>query len=108
MPDDGRDTVIWGLTHAGRRFRPGDWSERLAGLSSAFGQEHRLAYSPLVLPVSVQGVSAVVVGEALYTLEPRFYQFLVGFARDNELVLEFHVAALMFHQALVPPLDGRA
>lgn len=103
MPDAGRDTVIWGITRAGRRFRPSDWMERLAGLTAAFGQERRLAYSPLVLPVSVGGVSAVVVGRALVTLEPRFYQFLVGFARDNELVLEFHAAALEIHQELDPP-----
>lgn len=103
MSDAGRDTVIWGVTRAGRRFRPSDWSERLAGLTAAFGQERKLAYSPLVLPVSIRGLPAVVVGRTLSTLEPRFYQFLVNFANDNELVLEWHADALLRHQELPPP-----
>lgn len=53
--------VIIGETHEGRRFRPSDWAERLAGVMAAFrprkksgarsgaGQFH-LGYSPYVLP----------------------------------------------------------
>lgn len=104
MADAGRDAVIWGITREGRRFRPGDWADRLAGLASTFGEEHRLEYSPLVLPVCVQGVSAVVVGRALATLEPRFYRFLMGFASDNALRVEYRAAALTLHQELVPPV----
>lgn len=106
MPDAGRDAVIWGITRNGHRFRPGDWADRLAGLSAAFDQERRLEYSPLVLPVSVEGVSAVVIGRALATLAPRFHQFLMNFARDNELRVEFHPTALTLHQQLVPPQTG--
>ena len=54
------DLVIWGVTASGRAFRPSDWNERLAGLTSAFGQNQKLVYSPLVLPVSVRGVKAVI------------------------------------------------
>ncbi len=79
------DLVIWGMTLAGRPFRPSDWAERLAGLVSVFGDDQRLAYSPYVRPVTVAGVRAVVVGGALAALEPRLYAFMAGFARDNDL-----------------------
>src|SRR6266498_875930 len=52
-----KDVVIWGVTAAGRAFRPSDWAERLAGLTSAFGFEHKLAYSPLVRPMTTRGAA---------------------------------------------------
>src|SRR6266542_1825966 len=74
-----KDVVIWGVTAAGRALRPSDWAERLAGLTSAFGFEHKLAYSPLVRPMTIGGVKAVVIGATLAELEPRLYQFLLQF-----------------------------
>jgi hypothetical protein len=50
MTSDDADLVIWGVTAAGRTFRPRDWAERLAGLTSAFGADQKLVYSPLVDP----------------------------------------------------------
>ena len=99
----GPDVVIWGETTAGRGFRPSDWADRLAGVTSAFGRDQKLTYSPLVRPVSVRGVRAVVVGCRLAELEPRLYQFLLGFARDNELVVTYAEGALASPRALVPP-----
>ncbi len=98
-----RDAVIWGVTASGRKFRPSDWAERLAGLTSAFGFEHRLAYSPLVLPMSVGGTSVVVVDSKLAQLEPRFHQFLLNFARDNALVVEYVPDAMANARSLTPP-----
>jgi hypothetical protein len=64
------DAVIFGLTNRGARFRPSDWNERLAGLTSAFGQDHKLVYSPFVHPMDVGGVKALVVGGRLAEAEP--------------------------------------
>ncbi len=97
------DAVIWGVNGAGRAFRPSDWAERLAGLTSAFGLERRLAYSPLVRPMTIGGVKAIVIGATLAELEPRLYQFLLHFARDNELVVAFVAGALANARALEPP-----
>ena len=58
----GLDVVIWGITTGGKSFRPSDWTERLAGLTSAFGEDRKLVYSPLVLPVMIDGARAVIVG----------------------------------------------
>jgi hypothetical protein len=103
MSTSGLDAVIWGITTAGRVFRPSDWAERLAGLTSAFGHDQKLAYSPLVRPVTVGGVKAVIVGQELEALEPRLHQFLLGFARDNGLQVTRAAGALAAPQRLVPP-----
>ncbi len=49
-----KEVFIMGLTSEGRKFRPSDWAERLAGVMSHFrpgGASHpgaHLSYSPLV------------------------------------------------------------
>ncbi len=77
--------VIVGTTLDGKPFRPSDWAERLCGVMSAFGGDHRMAYSPFVHPVTAAGVRCVVVDRRLETIEPMAYRFLVNFAKDNEL-----------------------
>jgi hypothetical protein len=99
----GLDVVIWGKTTAGRSFRPSDWADRLAGLTSAFGYDQKVIYSPLVCPVSVRGVRAVIVACQLAELEPRLFQFLLNFARDNELVVTYAEGAIDAPRNLVPP-----
>jgi len=86
MPDlEIVEFVIQGLTLDGRRFRPSDWAERLCGVMSAFGGDHRMQYSPFVHPVSANGVRCVVVDARLEQVEPMAYRFLLSFAKDNEL-----------------------
>ena len=97
------DAVLWGTTTSGRVFRPSDWAERLAGLTSAFDYATKLAYSPLVCPVDVQGARALIVSHALAELEPRLYQFLLNFARDNELVVTWEAGAIAAPRQIVPP-----
>jgi hypothetical protein len=97
------DAVLWGTTTTGRVFRPSDWSERLAGLTSAFGAERKVVYSPLVCPVDVRGTRALVVSHALADLEPRLYQFLINFARGNELVVTWEANAIDAPRQLEPP-----
>src|SRR5262247_4155285 len=77
--------VIQGLTLDGKPFRPSDWAERLCGVMAAFGNDHRMQYSPFVHPVTVNGVRCVVVDARLEQVEPRAYRFLANFAKDNEL-----------------------
>ena len=77
--------VILGTTHDGKPFRPSDWAERLCGVMSAFGGDHRMQYSPYVHPVTSSGVRCVVVDVRLEELEPMAYRFLLSFAKDNEL-----------------------
>ena len=103
MPATGPDAVIWGLTTTGRRFRPSDWAERIAGLTSQFDHDQRLAYSPLVLPVTLGPHKAVIVGRALEALEPRFWTFLLRFADDNGLVVTYVEHARARIEALTPP-----
>ena len=103
MANAGADAVIWGITKTGRAFRPSDWADRLAGLTSAFGRDQKVTYSPHVSPVIVQGVRAVIVGHELQSLEPRLWQFLLQFARDNDLVTAFIEGAMDASQSLTPP-----
>ena len=103
MSGDDADLVIWGIRTTGRTFRPSDWAERLAGLTSAFGPNQKLVYSPLVLPVSVHGVKAVIVGHELATLAPRLFQFFRNFAQDNALRIDYVENALAAPDALPDP-----
>ena len=67
MNQDIRDFVIIGVTHAGRRFRPSDWSDRLCSTMSAFGADNRMTYSPYVRPgCTLKGDKTVLVDAALY------------------------------------------
>jgi hypothetical protein len=77
--------VIVGTTLDGKPFRPSDWAERLCGVMSAFGGDHRMAYSPFVHPITANGVRCVVVDARLESIEPMAYRFLLNFAKDNEL-----------------------
>ena len=87
-----RQFVILGLTHEGQTFRPSDWAERLAGAMSSFrpggaraGIGAHIGYSPYCVPQVVDGVRGVLVDEALRDLEPMAWEFVMNFAKDNEL-----------------------
>src|SRR2546427_9721977 len=86
MPEPAiAEFVIQGLTNDGKPFRPSDWAERLCGVMSAFGGDHRMQYSPFVHPVTANGVRCVVVDVRLGEIEPMAYRFLLSFAKGNEL-----------------------
>jgi Protein of unknown function (DUF3579) len=85
MSDNSDEFVIKGVTLAGKPFRPSDWAERLCGVMSAFGGDHRMQYSPYVHPITSAGVKCVVVNVRIKELEPMAYNFLLNFAKDNEL-----------------------
>lgn len=87
-----REFFIHGVTSSGRPFRPSDWSERLCGVMSCYrpggladGRDAYIGYSPYVRPTLVGGVKCVVVDERLRDLERMAYDFVMNFARDNDL-----------------------
>ena len=91
-PTPPRQYYIQGVTKQGRGFRPSDWAERLAGAMSCFrpggsagGIGAFIGYSPYCVPRVVEGVKCVIVNEALRDIEPMAWDFVMNFARDNEL-----------------------
>ena len=89
-----REFFIQGLTQDGKTFRPSDWAERLASAMSCFRPEGGasgigafIGYSPFCVPTVIDGVKCVIVNEALRGIEPMAWDFVMNFARDNELQL---------------------
>lgn len=87
-----REVFIQGITSNGRTFRPSDWAERLAGAMSSFrpgggrgGIGDHIGYSPYCVPTTLGEVRCVVVNEALRKLEPMAWDFVMSFAKDNDL-----------------------
>jgi hypothetical protein len=92
VPVKPREVFIQGITKQGRTFRPSDWAERLAGAMSSFrpggaamGIAAHIGYSPYCVPTSFGDIKCVVVNEALRDLEPMAWDFVMNFARDNDL-----------------------
>lgn len=79
------EIVIMGLTQAGKPFRPSDWAERLAGVFSMMGEDRRMLYSAHVQPVLRAGVRCLAINSELERQSPSIYQFLMEFARANDL-----------------------
>jgi hypothetical protein len=89
-----RQFFIQGRTLDGRTFRPSDWAERLAGAMACFrpggtrgGIGAYIGYSPYCVPQVIDGVKCVIVNEALKDLELLAWEFVMNFARDNQLVV---------------------
>ena len=91
-PPKPREFFIQGQTLDGRQFRPSDWAERLAGAMSSLrpgakgmGIGAYISYSPYCVPRVINGVKCVIVNEQLKSLEPMAWDFVMNFARDNNL-----------------------
>jgi hypothetical protein len=86
-----KEVFIQGITREGRTFRPSDWAERLAGVMSSFrpgGSQpgSHLSYSPWCVPTVIAGLKCVIVNSALREHEPMAWDFVLNFAKDNNLV----------------------
>ena len=79
------EIVIVGITHTGQQFRPSDWAERLCGCLLMFGDDQRINYSPYLKPVISGGIKCAVIDRRLEDMNPEAFEFLMCFARDNEL-----------------------
>jgi len=82
-----QEIVILGVTQSGDVFRPSDWAERLCGVVSHVSGDQRLCYSPYASPIVAAGIKCVVIDARLRTSRPDAFEFLIGFARDNDLLL---------------------
>jgi hypothetical protein len=85
-----QEFLIQGVTSDGRAFRPSDWADRLAGVMSQFrpgGAQpgSHLSYSPWCVPTVINNVKCVIVHLDLRQAEPMAWDFVMGFARDNDL-----------------------
>lgn len=90
LSPSAKEVFIQGVTHSGRTFRPSDWAERLAGVMSQFRPGGNLpgahlSYSPWCIPKVINGIKCVVVHTDLRDFDPMAWNFVMGFARDNEL-----------------------
>jgi hypothetical protein len=82
--------IILGRSRTGKRFRPSDWAERLAGVMSQFGPMGTacispFCYSPWCSPSHFDGVSCVVLKPQLKQEHPEAWDFCLNFAKDNGL-----------------------
>ena len=88
--NNSKEIIILGVTQAGQTFRPSDWAERLAGVMSsirpggAIPGDH-LSYSPWCVPNSLDGQKCVIVHMDIRDANVMAWDFLMGFARDNNL-----------------------
>jgi hypothetical protein len=85
-----KEVVILGVTRSGQTFRPSDWAERLAGVISSIRPEpaahgDHFSYSPWCVPNSLQGQKCVIVHTDIRKVNVMAWDFLMGFARDNDL-----------------------
>ncbi len=86
------EVIILGVTQSGQTFRPSDWAERLAGVMSsirpggAIPGDH-LSYSPWCVPNTLNGQKCVVVNTDIREANVMAWDFLMGFAKDNNLQL---------------------
>ena len=85
-----KEVFIQGITQDGKTFRPSDWAERLAGVMSSFrpgGAQpgSHLSYSPWCVPTTINNIKCVIVHRDLRDAEPMAWDFVLNFARDNNL-----------------------
>jgi hypothetical protein len=77
--------IIQGVTVRGQSFRPRDWAERLCVCVATVGPGRRQQFSPHVYISFLPGVKSLIVERGLWENNPKNYDFLVSFARDNNL-----------------------
>lgn len=92
------ELLIKGIRRDGSTFRPSDWAERVCGVAAllhsdavAPSRPHYAArpyfeHSPHARPAIICGVLCVIVDLCLRDLEPHAWDFVTGFARDNNLI----------------------
>lgn len=81
--------IIQGITQNGRKFRPSDWAERLAGLLANMDQRQRMVYSVLLLPLNYGGVKSVAMDITLEQQSPNLFHQVLAFASSNQLTVIF-------------------
>lgn len=77
--------IIEGITESGRKFRPSDWAERMSGSLATFGSDHRIHYSPLLQPTTINGIKCIIIDPKLEEVAPEMYTYIMNWAANNEL-----------------------
>jgi hypothetical protein len=77
--------IIEGITENGRKFRPSDWAERMSGALSTFGRDHRIQYSPMLQPMTVNGIKCVSVDPHLKDSYPEMFAYIMRWVDMNHL-----------------------
>lgn len=80
--------VIRGVTEEGKKLRPSDWIERISSTLASFGTDQRLQYSSAVAPCMIDGEKCLVVARNLSDVNPEAYNFVMGFAKSNQLSIK--------------------
>lgn len=80
--------IIKGITQDGGKFRPSDWAERLCGAVASYGPGRRIIFHPQVRLASLEGTKCVVIDAQLEENDNMLYEFLLDFARDNQLQVD--------------------
>lgn len=102
--EDSEDhIVIQGITNNNKKFRPGDWIERIAALWAEFGKDRRLRYSPMLYPCVIDGVKSLVVAKDLQHKDTTMYEYVMQFAKQNNL----RVLECRRHQPCHPAAEKR-
>jgi hypothetical protein len=92
--------IIQGVTRQGRPFRANNWAERLQDCISYGFQDPKQLQSCMLAPHEMkqkvrfspslqisfrQGIKSLMVKRELWETNPEGYEFLLNFARDNDL-----------------------
>lgn len=80
--------IIKGITQDGGKFRPSDWAERLCGAVASYGPGRRIIFHPQVRLASLEGTKCVVIDAQLEENDNMLYEFLLDFAKDNQLQVD--------------------
>jgi len=80
--------IIEGISQDGRKFRPSDWVERISSALASFGPDHKLRYSEHVQPCIINGARCLIVSRGLSLNDPEAFNFILQFARKNQLRIQ--------------------
>ena len=81
--------VLLGITLSGQKFRPSDWAQRLTVAVSTVGPRKQVISHPHVHMALRDGLPAVVIDPVLEQENVIMYEFLINFAKSNDLQIEY-------------------
>jgi len=79
------EILLRGVTRDGRKFRPSDWAERLYYAVASYGPYRRITFNPMVTLRIEGGTKCIGIDPKLRGIDSLTFDFLVGFARSNDL-----------------------
>ena len=77
--------IISGVQQDGKKLRPTDWVERISSTLASVDAKNRLHYSISVQPCLIDGEKCLVVARCLEQSNPSAYEYVMEFARSNNL-----------------------